>query len=280
MATEAKPKNRQGFSTNVIPKKGSTSTSISAADSSNRGFTIAILVLVVVGLGGIAFLASNRESDISDAPQTAEVTIEGPAIIEFPREQQIAVSNSSTDAAVGQKAPTLIGTDFEDNEIRIEPDGTPKAIYFLAHHCPFCQEEVPVLQRLIDNGQKPDNIEVIAVSTSVLDAPNRNYPPETWLKREGWTSPIIRDDDLSRAFNAYGGISFPYTVYLDGDNTIIARSAGQLSDDVTLTLWQNLATGDLIDSITGDGDNQSDADAEPVDTPDPADEGTSEEPSE
>jgi thiol-disulfide isomerase/thioredoxin len=279
MATEAKPKNRQGFSTDVNPKKGSSPT-ITAGDGSNRGFTIAVLALVVIGLGGIAFLASNRESDISNAPQTADVTIEGPAIIEFPRDQQIAVTNASNDAAVGQKAPTLIGTDFADNEIRIEPDGTPKAVYFFAHHCPFCQDEVPVLQRLIDTGQKPDNVEVIAVSTSVVDAPNRNYPPETWLNREGWTSPVIRDDGLSRAFNAYGGISFPYTVYLDGENNIIARSAGQLREEVTLTLWQNLATGALIDSVTADDDNQSDADAEPVDTPDPADDGAPEEPTE
>jgi thiol-disulfide isomerase/thioredoxin len=280
MATDAKPKNRQGFNTNVNPKKGSSSPTISANDSSNRGFTIAILALVVVGLGGIAFLASNRDSDISDAPQTAEVAIEGAAVIEYPREEQIAVTNASNDAAVGQTAPTLIGTDFEGNEVRVEPDGAPKVVYFLAHHCQFCQAEVPVLQQLIDTGQKPANVEVIAVSTSVVDAPNRNYPPETWLKREGWTSPVIRDDDLSRAFNSFGGISFPYAVYLDGDNNIVARSAGQLREEVTLTLWQNLATGALIDSVIGEGDSQSDADSEPVDTPDPADDATEEEPSE
>ena len=86
--------------------------------------------------------------------------------------------------------------------------------------------------------------------------------------RQLWTSPVMRDDELSRAFNSYGGASFPYAVYLDGENTIISRSAGQLDETITLTLWQNLATGALIDSVEGDGDNQSDADADPVDTPD------------
>jgi thiol-disulfide isomerase/thioredoxin len=265
MASDDKPKNRQGFNTNVTAKKGAAAPTISANDSSNRGFTIAILALVVIGLGGVAYLASNRDSDISDAPQTSEVTIEGPAVIEFPRD--VAVTSASNDAAVGQKAPTLVGTSFDGTEVRIEGDGTPKAVYFLAHHCPFCQEEVPVLQNLIDSGQKPDNVSVIAVSTSVIDAPNRNYPPETWLKRDGWTSPILRDDEFSRAFNAYGGASFPYAVYLDGQNNIMARSAGQLDENITLTLWQSLATGDLIDSVGADGDRQSDADAEPVDTP-------------
>jgi thiol-disulfide isomerase/thioredoxin len=272
MATDHKPKNRQGFSTNVNPKKGSTNPTISANDSSNRGFTIAILALVVLGLGAIAFLASNRDSDISDAAQIADVDIEGPAIIEFPREAGAAVTNASNDAAIGQTAPSLVGTNFDGTEVRIEADGTPKAVYFFAHHCQFCQSEVPVLQRLIDTGQKPDNVEVFAVSTSVIEAPNRNYPPETWLNREGWTSPVIRDDEFSRGFNAYGGVSFPYTVYLDGDHTIIARSAGSLDETITLTLWQNLATGALIDSVVDEGDNQSDADAEPVDTPDTEDE--------
>ncbi len=269
MASDDKPKNKQGFTTNVPKKNGGTAApTISANDSSNRGFTIGILALVVIGLGAIAFLASTRESDISDAPQTAAVEVSGAPIIEFPRDAGAAVTSAANDGAVGQLAPTLVGTDFDDTEVRIEADGVAKAVYFFAHHCPFCQEEVPVLQALIDAGQVPEGVEVYAVSTSVQDAPNRNYPPETWLNREGWTPKVMRDDEFNRAFNAYGGSSFPYTVYLDGENRIVARSAGQLDDSITLALWQNLAAGSFVEGVEGDGTNQSDADAEPVDTPD------------
>ncbi len=274
MASDDNPKNKQGFNSKVPSKP--VAPSISANDSSNRGFTVAILALVVVGLGAIAFLASNRDSDISDAPQTAAVEVTGAPIIEFPRDAGAAVTSAATDGAVGQLAPTLVGTDFDGTEVRVEADGTAKAVYFFAHHCPFCQEEVPVLQNLIDTGRLPDGVEVITVSTSVQDAPNRNYPPETWLNREGWTPQVMRDDEFNRAFNAYGGSSFPYAVYLDGENRIVARSAGQLDGAITLSLWQNLEAGAFVEGVEGDGTNQSDADAEPVDTPDAEEDGTTE----
>ncbi len=100
------------------------------------------------------------------------------------RETQIAITDATTDAAVGQVAPTITGTTFDDQEVTIGPDGTPKAVYFLAHHCQFCQAEVPVIQGLVDSGQQPDGMQIYAVSTSVIDRPNANYPPELWFNRE------------------------------------------------------------------------------------------------
>ncbi len=57
-----------------------------------------------------------------------------------------------------------------------------------------------------------------------------------------------------------GGVSFPYVVYMDGDNRVLSRSAGQLTEAVTLALWNNLATGTSIGSAEGDGDNSTSAD--------------------
>ena len=205
-------------------------------DSSNRLFMLAIAVIVVLGLLAVAFLAANRDGlgEIAEQ-QTDAVEAAGDPIAPMPA--QLQITDISTDPAAGTVAPTLTGTDFEGNEITIEADGRPKAIYFLAHWCPHCQEEVPVVQQLIDDGQLPEGIDVYGVSTAV-DATRGNYPPQAWLERTDFTPVVMRDDDAGTAFQAYGGSSFPYVVYLDGENRVISRSAGNLPADTIVSLWE------------------------------------------
>ena len=53
------------------------------------------------------------------------------------------------------------------------------------------------------------------------------------MARENWTSPNIRDDADSSVFTAFGGRSFPYWVFLNGDGTVAFRRSGQ-TDIATL----------------------------------------------
>ena len=209
--------------------------------SSNRGFLLIVVGIVAVGLLGIAVLATNRNSDDSTTvDQTAAVEISGDALIPLP--EGVSVGTADTDPAFGTTAPTLTATDFSGNDVTIGPDGRPKAIYFLAHWCPHCQTEVPVVQDLIDEGSLPDGMDVYAVSTAV-DRGRGNYPPQTWLEDEGFEPVTVRDDDASSALVAFGGSSFPYVVYLDGDNQVFARSAGSLAPEAIASLWSGLAAG-------------------------------------
>ena len=213
-----------------------TATKTSAPDSTGKGFMILIAVIVIAGLAAVAFFVSNRGEPASIAEageQTSEVTIDGAPLAPMPSGIQIS---DETDAAVGAEAPTLTGTTFDDEEIVIGNDGRPKAIYFLAHWCSHCQAEVPVVQSLIDAGRQPDGMDVYAVSTSV-DRGQGNYPASTWLEEEGFTPTTIRDDEASSALQAFGGSSFPYVVYLDSENRVISRSAGELGSEAINQLW-------------------------------------------
>lgn len=214
-------------------------TTTTPKDSSNRLFMLAIGAIIVLGLLAVAFLAANRDglSEIAEQ-QTAEVEINGDPIAPMPA--QLQVTDLSTDPAAGTVAPDLIGTDFLGDEVTIEADGRPKAVYFLAHWCPHCQEEVPVVQSLIDEGLVPAGLDVYAVSTAV-DGTRGNYPPQAWLERADFTPLVLRDDDAGSAFQAYGGSGFPYVVYLDGENRVIARSAGNLPADSIVSLWDTAA---------------------------------------
>jgi cytochrome c biogenesis protein CcmG, thiol:disulfide interchange protein DsbE len=131
------------------------------------------------------------------------------------------------DPAIGQAAPEVSGAGFDGTPAKIEANGKPKVILFLAHWCPHCQAEVPVLQAWADAGGVPNGVEIISVATSINpDAPN--YPPDEWLAREGWTYPVIVDPTNSVA-SAYGLTAFPFWVFVGPDGTVRARATGEMS---------------------------------------------------
>ncbi len=163
---------------------------------------------------------------------TAPVVVEGEPLADMPD----VVVTGADDPAAGSVAPTLRGTDFDGNPVTIGADGRAKVVYFLAHWCPHCQAEVPLIQELIDGGQKPDNVDIYAVSTSVKPAQG-NYPPATWLDRVGFSPVTMRDDGANSAVLAYGAGGFPYAVYLDSQNRVIARSAGELGKEGIAQMW-------------------------------------------
>lgn len=173
------------------------------------------------------------------SPQTAEVTINGEPLAPL----QLTgggLSDEQSDPTVGSKAPELIGTNFNDEEVAISADGKPKAIYFVAHWCPTCQQEIPAIQKLIDAGEVPENLDLYAVTTSTTNT-QANYPPQVWLENENFVPPTIRDDEFSTAMAAFGGSSFPFVVYINAENKVVARSLGQLPSQDVVSIWQKTA---------------------------------------
>lgn len=215
---------------------------VAKPEGGGKGFLIAIIAIVLVGAAAVALLAAQRDSKVGE--QTAAVQSEGEALPAF----TASGVSGSDDEALGLVAPTLTGTTLSGDAITIGPDGEPKVIYFLAHWCAHCQAEVPKIQQMINDGSVPEGLQIYAVSTAV-DLTRGNYPPESWLDVEGFTPITMRDDEGSPALAAYGGSSFPYVVYLDGDNRVIARSSGELDEATILQLWgMTAANASLVDS--------------------------------
>ncbi|MGH8870883.1 MAG: TlpA family protein disulfide reductase, partial [Acidimicrobiia bacterium] len=98
---------------------------------------------------------------------------------------------------------------------------------FLAHWCPHCQNEVPVVQDWVDAGNLPDDVELISVATST-DRLRPNWPPQDWLVEEGWTSPVIMDDQVGTVAGNYGMAGTPFYVVLDGENHNLGRVSGEI----------------------------------------------------
>jgi thiol-disulfide isomerase/thioredoxin len=150
--------------------------------------------------------------------ETQPVTITGTPLVDFA---------DGVDKAKGVVAPSIDGVDFAGKPYSIKPgDGKPKMILFVAHWCPHCQKEVPLVAGWIKDGTIPASIEVVAVSTAYTAS--RGNPPSKWLPSAGWTSPVIADDEKNSAGVAYGLTSFPYFVMLDGQGKVLVRASGEL----------------------------------------------------
>lgn len=135
---------------------------------------------------------------------------------------------SDDDSEEVDVAPPLVGQDYEGNAVEVVPgtDG-PLMLVFLAHWCPHCNEEIPVLQQWEAEGGVPDGLQIVGVSTAVA-ADRPNYPPGEWLVEKGWEWPVLADDGELTAANAYGLTAFPFLTFIDADGNVTARASGEL----------------------------------------------------
>ena len=182
--------------------------------------TVLWIIGGVVGLGLIVWMAAAiaGEQPVDDSIAFGEVTVQG---------DDLPFLGDGGDAAVGFSAPTVSGSDWNGVETTIEADGRPKIVLFLAHWCPHCQAEVPEVQAWLDAGNLPDDVDMYSI-TVLTDRLRPNWPPQSWLEDEGWTVPVIMDDQQQSSVFAYGMRGTPFYVVLDGNNTNLGRVSGQV----------------------------------------------------
>lgn len=207
-----------------------------AKKQAERKFPLLAVGFGVVAIALIAAIVFSSEEPIGSGGQFGEPEIEGTALPPAPQ-SNAAVAE---DPAIGRVAPEVTGVDFDDNAVSISHDGTPKAVVFVAHWCPHCQDEVPRVQNWLDSGGGVDGVEIVTVSTFATSG-RSNWPPSSWLDREGWTSATIRDDSDSSTMISYGGSAVPYWVFLNGDGTVAFRASGGLPVDVLEAAMQEIA---------------------------------------
>ena len=206
--------------------------------SSGRGKFIvgAIIAIVIGGAAIVAISSSGSESSTSSGniSEFSDITVTGDALPAFD-----SVS-TATDTAIGLPAPVVSGKGFTGTEITTDGAGTPTLLVFLAHWCPHCQREVPLLVEWEKDGKTPTGVDVIAVATGT-DPANPNYPPSEWLAREEFPAlwPVIADSADKKAANAFGLSGYPYFVLVDAQGKVFTRLSGEIPmDDLTAIINQ------------------------------------------
>jgi cytochrome c biogenesis protein CcmG/thiol:disulfide interchange protein DsbE len=148
----------------------------------------------------------------------------------------LTADDPAADEAIGMTAPTLVGLDFDGNPVRVDgaQDGATMVV-FVAHWCPHCNAEIPVLNELRDAGRFPDDLNIVAVSTAPR-TDGSNFPPAEWLDDVDWQWPAMADGvDIATgsflAAEAYGVNSFPFITVIDADGEVAGRWSGESEGD-------------------------------------------------
>ena len=196
-----------------------TDTRRSARPVRTGRIVAAVIAAVVVLAGVIAIVAGDDDDQAVPAgvEQVRPVEVEGTTL---------PTLTDGQDPAIGMTAPVLRGASFDGTPETTAGDG-PRLLLFVAHWCPHCRREVPLLVSWAASGGVPDGVDVRVISTAVeADAPN--YPPSTWLEDEDVPWPVIADDAAGTGSLAMGLPGFPYFVLLRADGTVAWRGSGEI----------------------------------------------------
>ncbi len=252
----------QSASAAASRSSGQPSPSSPPAKSGSPVWILAVVAVVVLAVGAIAIavrgggddsttVAAGSDTTVNGAaaggaaagaatgsgPLTvAPVTIAGEALPAMPEKA------GTKDPAAGLAFPEVSGRNVLDGTpIAIRADGRPKIVIYVAHWCPHCQKEVPVIQEWLDANGAPQAVDLYAVSTAV-DESRGNYPPAAWLTKEKWSVPTLADSAQSSAFVAAGLTSFPSFVVVDAEGNVVTRTSGELSTTAFETLLDAAAS--------------------------------------
>ena len=179
--------------------------------------TALIGLALIAGAIGIGIVLTGEGTP--EQTETAAVEVDGERLAPIPQ-------GGAQDAALGQPAPVVSGSTFAGDTTSLLADDQGTLVVFLAHWCPVCQREVPVIVDHLGD-DRPDDVRVVAVPTST-DPSQGNYPPSAWLEAEDWPFHVLVDSPADQLAAAYGVTAFPAFVAVGGDGTVKARVTGEI----------------------------------------------------
>ena len=215
------------------------------ASSGDSMRTILYVVLVVVGIAGAVALGTSGGS--SDTTTDTVVTVPGGV---QPAEYQKVSSTggmlaplpeSGADTETGKSVAVLKGYDLQGRPVTIDPAGEGKAtmVVFLAHWCPHCNREVPVLNKWRESGEVPTGLRVVGITTG-SKADQANWPPSKWMTAMKWPFEVMADSEAQEAAAAYGVAGYPFIAFVGANGKITARTSGEIPVE-QLQIYANAA---------------------------------------
>jgi len=215
------------------------------ASSGDSMRTILYVVLVVVGIAGAVALGTSGGS--SDTTTDTVVTVPGGV---QPAEYQKVSSTggllaplpeSGADTETGKSVAVLKGYDLQGRPVTIDPAGEEKAtmVVFLAHWCPHCNREIPVLNKWRESGEVPTGLRVVGITTG-SKADQANWPPSKWMTAMKWPFEVMADSEAQEAAAAYGVAGYPFIAFVGANGKITARTSGEIPVE-QLQIYANAA---------------------------------------
>ena len=216
-----------------------------AGSGSSRVWWVAGLgALIVIVLLVVAIVATRSSNDAasSTAGQLAYGTVKvtGDDLPVWPSDAN--GQPVGADPALGKTAPTVAGQKFDGSAITIPSAGKAKVVMLVAHWCPHCQKEVPLIAAELNSKGLPSDVDLYTVATGTSDQ-RPNFPPAAWLASEKWPVQTLVDDQQDTAAQAYGLSGYPTFVVVDANGKVVDRQSGEKTIDQFNAMLQEARTG-------------------------------------
>lgn len=180
------------------------------------GVLAGVGLLAAVAIGGGDLLAP----DLSPTPSPQEGG-ERP----FPLGKGLGVRSAGEGSEIGQLAPDFALTDMRRGEVTSpllsDFRGRVVLINFWASTCPYCRQEMPMLQKLAE--KYPD---LVVIGVNVLE--DRDTI-ETFLWEVGVSYRVVQDG-WGEVSSAYRVLKIPATFLVDERGVIVWRKFGAISE--------------------------------------------------
>lgn len=188
---------------------------------------------------------AEQVASLAPAGQAASPADEPATAVPAPPTARLATSlpplpSGGADPAEGMLLGGFGGTEYyTSSDIQYNPaDGKARAIFIWAHWCPYCQQEMPIVQSWVtEKAAEYENMELLSVTTSI--DPSRSNPLEPYLDEGQYDFPILVDPDGSLAAH-FGVTAFPFWVFTGPDGTVLARIAGLLPEEQIVSIFDQL----------------------------------------
>jgi peroxiredoxin len=126
-------------------------------------------------------------------------------------------------ATIGSKAPDFTLNDLEGSSIALRGyKGTPVLLNFWKIDCPYCIEEMPLLQAVQDERQG----EVVLITINIADSASA---AKDFLAQNGYSFTVLLDTD-HKATNDYGLVGTPTSFLIDADGIIKDKIIGPFAN--------------------------------------------------
>ncbi len=148
-----------------------------------------------------------------------------------------AVPEGGPDPAVGLILIDFTAPDWTTGtDVTVGSSDRALVILIWAHWCPYCQQELPIMQDLVSTGALDafTNVEFLSITTFIDEA--RPNPLEPYLTERSFDFPVLVDDDGSIAA-ALGIRAVPSWVVLDGEGTVLGRFTGAIPHEQVLSVF-------------------------------------------
>ena len=127
--------------------------------------------------------------------------------------------------SIGEKAPDFELKNYDGKAVKLSDfKGKPIVLDFFASWCPYCNNEMPRLQKIIN--EKHPNVKIIAIDAALEDS----QTIEKWAKEKGFDFPLLVDES-GKIKALYSIRGHPTTLYIDKDGIIRDKRYGSGTND-------------------------------------------------